>query len=235
MKVAVCYSGLYREFIGWQENHKFITDHADAVFYSTWNERPEPPVQDCMFFDEPVIDYNPFLLPAFIDKFPEFIDKFSKPNSFWDSLAARSTKQIIAHDLIVTALPSEFDLVIRMRYDTWLGNHNWQRYLQQSYDANSVVSFGNVNSTMDNNNNMCNESINEVTKLCGPDLLKSRLTDFMNIHSPYKIKGACELHQQKQLFPSNSGWYQVLVEPYKEAHVNYAGGIMLSRQRGCNK
>jgi len=224
MKVAVCYSGLYREFAGWQDNHKFITDHADAVFYSTWGNRQEPPVQDCMLFDEPVIDYNPFLLPEFVDKFTEFVH-------WWEDLAARATKQIIAHDLIVAALPSEFDIVIRMRYDTWLGDHNWNRYIQQSYDENSVVSFGNADRAMDNNPNMCNEDITDVVELRGPELLRSRLTDFMNIHPSYKMRGAYELHRQRRLLPSNSGWYQVLIDPHKEPHYNYAGGIMLSRRR----
>lgn len=231
MKVAVCYSGLYRDFTGWQDNHKFITDHADAVFYSTWRKRQKPPVQDCMLFDEPVIDYNPFLLPEFIDKFPEVSHNHSNPNNWLSGVIARSTKQIIAHDFIVAALPSKFDIVIRMRYDTWLGDHNWKQYIQQSYDENSVVSFGNADQAMDKNLNMCNEVITEVAELRGTELFRSRLTDFMNIHPSYKMKGAHELHKQKRLLPTNSGWYQVLVGPYKEPHYDYAGGIMLSRRR----
>ena len=117
-----------------------------------------------------------------------------------------------------------------MRYDTWLGNHDWLNFIIQSYQTNCVIGFGNWSNAMDNTQSICDKLIipSKEDETCR---LKGTLADFMIIHPAHKMKGAYELHKNEKLFCANKGWYQVLVEPYKERRINYGGGVMLTRHR----
>ena len=225
MKVAICYSGVYREFKGWRKNHEAITQHADAVFYSTWEGHPLPPVSECITFIEPTVNYNPVLIKEFIEKYPDLSKRHVNDRGVY-----RWTKQILGHQSIVEHLPSNFDVIIRMRYDTWLGNHDWLNFILQSYQTRRVIGFGNWSSTMDNTQNICDKIIIPSKEIETTRLMRT-LTDFMIIHPAGKMKGAYELHKDKKLFCANKGWYQVLVEPYKDHATNYGGGVMLTRHR----
>lgn len=225
MKVAICYSGLYREFpYDWKKNHNVLTKLADNVYYSTWNNHPLPPIEEeIKLFDEPIIHYNPFRCKKFIEKYPKIASAHFN-NSGWNRL----TKQILAHQFIIDTLPTSYDVIVRMRYDSWVGEfQDWKGFLQKCFDENVVISFGGWSGEMDKRENICNELIDasNISKL------DKALTDFLNIHPQYKMSGAKELHFKEELFPSNQGWYQVLVDPYLEPHFNYGGGVMLTRYR----
>ena len=58
--IAVCVSGI----IG--ENYKVIVDRARSIFpypifFSTWNGRPLPELENLYTFDEPNFEYHPML------------------------------------------------------------------------------------------------------------------------------------------------------------------------------
>lgn len=225
MKIAAVYSGLYREFNGWKENHELITDHCDKILYTTWKDSPVPPIENCLLFDEPVVEYNPFTAPKFAEKYPR-IHKAHKenPGKAW------LTKQVIAHQLAVDSLEEEYDVIIKMRYDLWIGRHNWISFFKKCFEEKTVIAFGGWTGAIDLDKTVCEKLIVPNDSNSGGKL-KDSLCDFMIIHPGYKMKGAIELHEQKKLYPANQGWYQVLVEPYNDAHINYGGGAMLARYR----
>jgi hypothetical protein len=228
MKIVVCYSGLYRQFSGWEKNHEIITNFADNVIYSTWDGYEIPKDSsirnNVVLFKEPIITYNPFHIPEFILQYPT-IAKAHKNNPGWNKL----TKQILAHQMVSDfILPTNYDITIRMRYDSWIGQtHNWKKIINQVYETQQVISFGGWSGEMDKIPNICNSIIpaNNISKL------NNALCDFMNIHPSYKMNGTMKLHKTEKLFPSNQGWYQVLSSPYKDGHINYGGGVMLTRYR----
>lgn len=222
MKIAVCYSGQYRKFEGWQKNHEHITKYAHTVLYTTWKGQPVD-FRNCTFFDEPKINYNPFTVPEFIEKFPEQYRAHRNHDKKY-----HLTKQIIGHQLAVDSLKEDYDVIIKMRYDLTLGDHNWLEFIEKSYQENMVIGFGGWTNKLDSDRNNLYKFIYPDEKNSGGKT-KDSLCDFMIIHPKYKMANTLKLNEDQKLFAANKGWYQVLIEPYAEPHLNIAGGVMLTR------
>lgn len=227
MKIAVCYSGLYRHFDGWMENHKAITKHADKILYTTWEGQPKPEnVTDCVTFPEPKITYNCYQTEDLRINHPScYKNHYHNPAWPW------MTKQVIAHQLACDYLDDSYDVIIRMRYDTTVGqNHDWLSLIKESYEHDRVISFGSWSGSMDRDKNLRDRL--ELAAPNNPKMFKS-MVDFMNIHPKYKMKKghAMRLDLEKKLRPANLGFYQVLCEPWPnpEQRKNYGGGVGLAR------
>jgi len=226
MKVAVCYSGLYRHFKGWVNNHKKITDFADSVYYSTWEGAPTEPPFDHVKFPEPVVDYDPYSVPLVQERWPRIYNAYQgSPRGKW------LTKQIIAHQLICDHIADKgYDVIVRLRYDIWLGNHDWKSMIEKVYNENIVISFGGWSGQFDTQPNVC-EQLVEPSRKNGGLKMEGRILDFANIHPANKMKGTMDLHNNKQLCCATMGFTQVLGDPYPEQPINYGGGVMLTRYR----
>jgi len=228
MKVIALYSGLVREFKDWEENHKRITQHCDEIHYTTWEGRPTPKEKICVTFPEPEIKYRPMQVPEAVERWPRMEKHRNNPAQMW------LTKQIIAHQLACDYYTVEDDdVVIRMRYDIYLGDHDWKAIIDQVANEKVVISFGGWNSKMDKNKTICDEIIIPDEENGGVKM-EGQMLDFMNIHPGYKMKDGIKLHKEKKLMPANLGWQQVLGDPYPEEPINYGGGVMLSRYREKN-
>lgn len=224
MKVAAVYSGLYREFDGWDTNHEKITKYCDDVLYTTWKGKPKPN-KKVVTFSEPIIDYKPMQIPEVVRRWPRMISHFDNPGQMW------LTKQIVAHQYACDYIGAEnYDVIIRMRYDIWLGNQDWKGFIDKVSEEKVVISFGGWSGEMDRNKNICEELIIPTPKNGGTKM-EGQMLDFMNIHPGYKMKDGVRLHNEKKLMPANLGWQQVLADPYPEETINYGGGAMLSRYR----
>lgn len=224
MKVAALYSGLYRKFDGWQDNHQKILNYADTVLYTTWKGMPEPN-SDTVTFEEPVIDYKPMQVAGLVERWPRMKAHVNNKGQMW------LTKQILAHQYACDYIKAEkYDVVIRMRYDIWLGDHNWKEFIEKVHKENVVISFGGWSGSMDKDITICDRIV-APADMNGGSKIKDQMLDFMNMHPGYKMKNAVKLHEKKQLMPANLGWQQVLSDPYEETCINYGGGVMLSRYR----
>ena len=115
-----------------------------------------------------------------------------------------------------------------MRYDLTLGDINWYSYIQECYNENSVIGFGGWTRDLDVDRSLLNKVVYPSNHNCGGKV-KNSLCDFLIIHPKNKMKDTLMLNQEKKLFAANRGWYQVLVEPYDDPHLNLAGGAMLTR------
>jgi hypothetical protein len=225
MKVAALYSGLFRWYEGWEENHKKITAFCDEVHYTTWKGKPAPRDKICVRFPEPAIKYAPMHIPEITKRWPRMKKHLFNPAQMW------LTKQIIAHQCACNLINADdYDVVIRMRYDVWLGNHDWKSFIDKVAEEKVVISFGGWNNEMDKNKTICEELIvpNEEN---GGSKMKGQILDFLNMHPGYKMKNAIKLHNERKLAPANLGWQQVLGDPYPETPINYGGGVMLTRYR----
>lgn len=222
MKVAVCYSGLYREFKGWRENHRRITKLADTVLHTSWSGQKNLP-KDFITFSEPAVNYNPFEVKEFRERYPEQAKTHKKHPK-----RLHLTKQIIGHQLAVDSLTEQYDVIVKMRYDITLGDHDWLSFLKRSHDENVVIGFGGWTGDLDRNRSNIDRFIKPDNSNCGGKV-QGALPDFMIIHPANKMKDGLRLHNEKKLFPANKGWNQVLVEPYSETPVKLAGGVMLTR------
>lgn len=225
MKVAALYSGLFRWYKGWEENHKKITAFCNEVHYTTWRGKPAPRDKICVRFPEPAVKYAPMHVPEVAKRWPRMQEHLGNPSQMW------LTKQIVAHQCACNLINADdYDVVIRMRYDVWLGNHDWKSFIDKVAEEKVVISFGDWSNEMDKNKTICDELIipNEEN---GGSKMDDQILDFLNIHPGYKMKNGIKLHNQRKLAPANLGWQQVLGDPYPEKPINYGGGVMLSRYR----
>lgn len=214
MKIAVCYSGLYREYPGWIDNHRSLTRFGD-VFYSTWEGRPLPPVDNVITFPEPVMHYDPYGSAKFFKYWPTARVKHNP------EARIHLNKQQIGHQLLVDQI-GDYDVVIRMRYDIWIGEHDWERYIMEVHDTQKVYSFG-----MPHKEDSHPEFYNVVPHRVE---MYKLLTDFIIMHPKDKMRGTLELHEKEELLGGEGGWYQILVEPYGHETLDvFCGGASLSR------
>lgn len=220
MKIAVCYSGQYRTFDGWQENHQQNLPDAD-YYYSTWiTEKDHVDIDNMIYFDEPVVDYNLYE-GSFAEKYGKHIK--NKPDE--EKRLYTAAHQHIAHWYVLQELKEKYDVVIRMRYDTFLGPHK-QRLLDMCNYVNAsgkAIGVGNTSLRDDLNTNIHMYPFEEYQSN------KDFMLDFMTIHKPENIANVMELNEKKGLWPTNSGWWLILSEP-GYGHKNYRCGIQLARK-----
>tara|TARA_R110002153_G_scaffold205383_1_gene358143 strand:+ start:2920 stop:3597 length:678 start_codon:yes stop_codon:yes gene_type:complete len=222
MKVAIVYSGQYRVWSGWQHNHKMLWDQFDDcdIIYSTWESDKDkiPWNEPVTLFPDPVCDYNPFLIPSFVKVFGRKLLEKDAPKR----KAPSSNFQQLAHFRVCEMIDSqEYDLIIRMRYDTILGDHDWTFIAKQVISEKVVVGIGN-NGAIQDQNNKYHQKKPHLDVVSG-----KRMLDFMIMHVPSALVDCDALHERKELYPQNAGWYQVLRAD--STTLNYSGGIQLKR------
>ena len=221
MKIAVCYSGQYRTFDGWQENHIDNLPEAD-YYYSTWStEKDLVDIDNMIYFDEPVVDYNLYE-GSFAKKYGSHIK--DKPDEKKRQFTA--AHQHIAHWYILQELKKDYDVVIRMRYDTYLGPHKKQliKLCDHTNITGQAIGIGNSSAVDDLNKNIHLSPFVEYISTNSESML-----DFMTIHKPKNIANVMELNEKKGLWPTNSGWWLILSKP-GYGHKNYRFGIQLARK-----
>lgn len=165
-----------------------------------------------MTFPEPKVEYDPF----FCD---DEIASSRRPAQ--GKRRKDLVKQILAHQYMVDELAGAYDIVIRMRYDTWLGDFDWNEYIETSFNEQKVIGFGEHDIT--NGRNPKLHTIEpEPMDIC-------ILMDFIIIHPADKMQNTVSLFNENKLLPANAGWYQVLAGQHNEEPLNYEGGVQLSR------
>lgn len=219
MKIAVCYSGLFRTYDGFLENHKSRLPTAD-YYFSTWSSEKDKTVGsglDVMLFDPPSVDYNLYQ--------GSFAEQYGDSHQHKSSERKRlytGTMQHLGHYLVATSISEDYDMVIRMRYDTFLGQHDWLSLVEHAFKNNIAIGVGNANGSDDADHLMMDR----------PPTIHGNsskfMLDFMNIHKRNNIANALALNEEKRLWPTNAGWYQLLSQNYS-GHENYRGGIQLKR------
>lgn len=219
MKIAICYSGQYRTFDGWQKNHFDNLPDGDR-YYSTWTtEKDFVETDDMIYFDEPIVDYNLYD-GSFAKEFGAYIQE--KPDE--KKRLYTAAHQHFAHWNILQKLNDSYDVVIRMRYDTFLGQHKKALYnlCKLVNDTGIAIGVGNAGAKDDSNKEIHMMSFTEHKSN------NKTILDFMTIHKPKNIANLIELHKKKQMWPTNSGWWLILSKP-GFGHKNYRGGIQLAR------
>lgn len=241
MKVAVCVSGICRGNV--KRNLQYLKEHFPYdYFFATWtgkeNGMHQAGISDFYTFDEPEINYHPIRdidgPPA-----PKLMTQKAKClsgeyNSIWQGKTQHHTKQILIHDMLLTKVPDDYDMVIRTRFDTWTSpNVKFDEYLKKSYDRNIAIGFGTRASRHKNINQMV-----EIAKIYpnGRDETISQdwgwyLMDPLIMHprNLWNHELVNELHTNKKLAAAEFGWYQVLSEPYGDNHTSVYGGVQIEK------
>ncbi len=263
MKVAVCISGACRtKRKGWSPARCVATikpKFPDADFYyGTWDSnRPifETlfPGEKCEYFPESEMHYHPYLdieepyqqLDAPRNSYPMRAEKFrrrrAKGSGCLDSIL-HSTKQILIHAWLSDKIKSNYDVIIRTRFDAVIYNGaNFTWYLHNTFNTNSTHGFYTSRSnTLETLKHVSrrNEGINlqldngagfsRDSRISGINPIG--LIDSLIIHSPDAINAdhVNTLHANKQLHGSEKGWHQVINLSHKpcKTFTNHHGWVL---------
>jgi len=229
MKIAVCVSGIPRSGVGSSEEqnqnlgrnfNQLQKNFPSADFYlGTWKPyediiKREFPNQQYWLFDEPNAHYHPWLdAPPISDKLRKF-EKIFRSRPELHERTRHQAKQIICHANMVNNLPREYDVIVRVRFDTFTSSKaRFDDYVQAAYNNKTAIGFACLKQHWPT----FNSSV-ELTKT--DDNRDKFLFDSLIIHSSDCIDTAniSELYKQGMLCPAEFGWYQVLSQPYNDNH-----------------
>lgn len=232
MKVAVCVSGLPRSSIREDVRpniERLEENFPDADFYfSTWLSQREYiskyfPDKTVAFFPEPKVDYHPFVdvdvdFHEVTPKLEKTINQ-AKQNKVFRETSSHQTKQILAHAYAVDYITSDYDIIIRARWDTWTAKNakkHFNNFAKIAAAMNCAVGFGTLKEHWGMFNQPFNISDNE-------GYHHNFLFDQLIIH-PKKIFNTYnvrKLHKEKLLLAAEFGWWQVLSK--NNNHISISG------------
>jgi len=234
MKIAVCYSGICRG--NWIKNNTSVKYHFPKAdyFYSTWSTQVAsmPPI-DYKTYVEPKMNYHPM---KDVDK--NLLTMKLRQNLYllngkqYYDRTMNHTKQILAHAYQLRDLSEEYDMIVRIRYDTYLSPKvNFTDYLNKSYNENIAVGFGTRTSRHKHLGKLL-----EIDKTVPSSFDDNQdwyryLMDPMIFH-PRKLFDTdmvFKYHREKKLLPAENGWYQILSEPYGDNHLSVYGGAQIEK------
>ena len=230
--IAVCVSGI----IG--ENYKVIVDRARSIFpypifFSTWNGRPLPELENLYTFDEPNFEYHPMLdvaaPPCVI--FGYLAKKHGKIRRLKrEKQTLTSATQILGHSALVDAIPEKYTTIIRLRYDTIVSSKvDFTKYLKMAENG-TVIGFGNFKS--DKASWTLAEPSSDLKEYTHKSTPRSHynIWDNMIFHPREKCANAYNLFEKKKLIGMEWGWYQVLCDQWDNTdYINVNGGVMLEK------
>lgn len=242
MKLAVCVSGICRGKVQRNlDNMKYHFPDAD-YFFATWKGKEKDALQhgikDFYSFAEPEMNYHPIKdvdgPPA-----PKLMIQKKKCQTGeygnqWQDKTSHHTKQILIHDMLLNQIPKDYDMIVRIRFDTWLSRQvDFSEYLEKSYKKSIAVGFG---TRTTRHKNM--DQLAEVLKIYPnyTDFSISQdwgwyLMDPMIFHprSMWDSSLVNKLHTEKQLAAAEFGWYQILSEPFGDNHTSIYGGAQIEK------
>lgn len=218
MKVAVCLGGLLRGKV--EENIEIMKQVFPYDFFlSTWDTVERfPPFQNIKTYKEPAPFKDHLIF---------------HPNEEKRSQMIHHHKQIISHAYMLDDLPSDYDMIVRIRYESRINTTiDWKSFLDCSYNENIPIGFGHV------------LDFNQVKKITYGDkgsrttVLGKGLNDAIIMH-PRKLfnsEKVFELYKNDELKLAEGGWWQILVKENfgdvsheKDPCQNYIGGFIFDR------
>jgi len=237
MKIAVCISGQQRmnpwaDRSEMDDNLLYAFRNVDVdIFRHTWDNSVIYAYEDLIIEPEPEIHYHPVLDTT------EFAGEYfqTKRNNGGPSLKLfQGTKQILAHNTLVSRLDKEYDLIVRCRWDVYFSRElDYNRWFEKSYNEGPIgMGYWDWNQKVLNNPtpHLGEQNKNNVRwyKMISPEA--------MIMHRPeyWDCKRVNDLHESGNLLPAEWGWYQVLVNG-REDHKGYLGGVLTLSQTGGRK
>ena len=232
MKVAVCVSGIPRSGRLERDITKNLKSVVCAlpqadVFIGTWDAYYSKAKdlfglnKNIWSFEEPVINYHPYIdIPETLvktDKLKKMI-KQSHDSAELRKHYSHQTKQIIAHGLMVNQLFPRYDVIIRVRFDTFVyKGADFNPYITECFETGTTFGFAWASAIGD---------FNKDRRLPKDSQYSERfLFDQLIIHRMDRFDPSLvfDLSKRHLLLPAEFGWWQVMSEPYNNTHVCVCG------------
>ena len=230
MKIAVCISGLWRnvtpDCMKLYNRTREVFPDAD-FYYHTWDKHlhkiPESIRSSVLTSPEPVLNYHPVYS----------VDRWNKNNKFFTYRSkiinkekmSHAKKQILAHAYLVDNLKEEYDIIIRTRWDAVVSDK-----IDYSKIYDIVLSRGPVGA-MNRTTSKDNKDIYVIQEeISSNNSWYGYLPDAIIFHTPkhFDTKRVYKLHEDKELWAAEWGWYQVMSEPYGDIHTSLRGGVLVA-------
>ena len=246
MKIAICVTGICRGNV--KKNMDIVRQKFDGdFFYGTWNGREgdmkKVGIKDFHTFPEPKMYYHP-LADVPEDIMPPVFKTWELRKRMKTDLVLRNkmehyTKQILGHAHILEHVPEEYDMIVRVRYDTLISSKvDFTPWVEESYNENKAIGFGTRTSR--------HPFLHKLKKI--PHIWPNRngptpgvsndwggyIMDPMILHprALFDAELAWKLHKEKKLLPAERGWYQTLSQPYGDTHESVYGGAQIEKYLG---
>lgn len=230
MKIAICVSGAFHSRGDLLESNKAMKNKfPDADFYyATWTSYKDKfemlmPNTPCVYFEEPVVDYHPYLDIALDERF-HGNDIYEKEVEYckdkYVTRAYNSTKQILIHHWLADLIKDKYDIIIRTRFDVTISTRavfKWDILdTLNNQRANGFASYGGDLDSI----SMCNIGYED-------DFHRRYLHDMLIIHpaSFVNVDLANTLHANKKLQGGELGWYQTLGKPHGSNQRSHLGWV----------
>lgn len=237
MKIAICISGIARE--NSVRNVGLVKKSFDGdIFYATWESTVNKYSSKfkCDLYPEPEIKYNMWTHPNCVCdhyKYHGYRKKFNTGEYKSSSKFSRATKQILGHAFQLQNLPSDYDLIIRTRWDTYVSTAvDFTKYINEAYNENKAIGFAVRGSRHSNVNKFKEYEQIYVDKNTPPHYSRDWtqwLNDNLIIHprNLFDSEKAFNLNDQCKLLPAEFGWYQML--SVNDNHKCVYGGAAIDR------
>ena len=244
MKTAILVTGQYRPHVNNRKAKQLIARMAEVfkthMFFHTWNDNvTEVPIEyhdRLVYCKEPEVDYHPVSDAS--------KNGYNSKHGKWELYTAKrllynkmqnANKQILAYADLLSKLPDDFDILLRMRWDILISNQvNFKPYLEKAYEEGPVGFM-----TRGGRKHNINELIELPTdgQRAHPDIAfefddwYGHLPDTLIMHrrEHFDIERVKKLHKEKNLVPAEWGWYQIMSEPYGDIHTSVHGGAVIVR------
>lgn len=230
MKVAVCVTGLVRS----KSPHGNVKRYADIhrerfpdadFFYTTWSDqRPKfekyfGTEQKCYYYDQPEKPYHPY-----IDVDPKhYLHEYYADRVTWAKQLNKTAwthhhaKQIINYAWLVRDMPKDYDVLVRIRFDSVISKHNqFDFYIKEAYNKGTVHGFAVTQA----------HRFNEFYHSDAPKH-KYYMLDQGIIHRAdmFDPQLTIDAWNEQRLLAAEWGWYQALSHPHGGIHKNHHGFI----------
>lgn len=238
MKVAICISGICRGQAKRNVDLARLHFPTAEFFFSTWEGQPKLPFENAFYHPEPKMHYHPVV--DLVDdncKAPKWLAYkhiLCKEKAVYERTSHQS-KQILGHALLLQEVPKEYDMIMRMRYDTVLSKSvDFTPLLERSYKENLAIGFGTRDRRHKDLNSFAEVPQIYPTKDSPPGTSHDwgwYLMDPLIMHprKMFDIELVFRLHEEKKLYPSERGWYQILSAPFGDNHVSMYGGVQIEK------
>lgn len=226
MKLAVCYSGISRG--SFKKNNMSVKHHFPEAdyFYSTWlNQEKSMPAVQYVTYKEPQMHYHPIKDVGSEMLYTTKLKNLYKKVCFDDSYYERTlhhTKQILGHAYQLDSLDESYDMIVRVRYDTYLSPKvNLQKYLEMSYNNKIAIGLAQRDKNLHELKEVESDDRDQNKYILDPLIFHRR--DMFSTALVY------DLHRNKKLLLAENGWYQILSEPFNDNHLCVHGGAQIEK------
>jgi len=230
MKTAILVTGQYRPHV---RDAQLLIKKMESVFkaqmfFHTWNDSvSQTPIEyhnRLEYCKEPVIDYHPISDIEWVGKHGKW-DNYRKKRLLYNK-TQHANKQILAYADLLSKIPDDFDVLIRMRWDILISQKvDFKPYLEKAYEEGPVgfMTRGRPGHHVDNLLDVPKDDIMDDWYGYLPDSL------IMHKREHFDIDLVKKLHKEKNLAPAEWGFYQVMSEPYGDIHTSMHGGALIAR------